>query len=320
MKAGRRLILPLALAATLALCGLAYVSLATKEVTLAADGREVTLKTKARSVADLLRAQRIDLGPQDRVDPPPETPLAGGMRVEVRRAVPVNLAVDGEVKSVLVAAGTVREALVAVGVALGEKDLVYPAADEALRPGMDIRVVRVREEVKEVEVSLPYDTRRILDGELLVGQQKVVQEGRPGKARQRWLLTYHDGQEVSRVMQDSQVLEAPVERVVRVGTQNQVSRGGQVIRFSRVVDAVATAYSYSTGSVTATGAPARYGVVAVDPAVIPLGTRLYIDGYGYATALDVGSHIRGNRIDVFLESEEAARRWGVRRVRVYVLD
>lgn len=320
MKEGQQLPVPLVLAVSLVLCSLLLIPLSAKEVTLAVDGQEVSLKTRAQTVADLLRMQKIELGPQDKVLPALDTSLVSGMRVEITRAVPVNLTVDGETKKLFVAAKTVEEALKEAGIALGEKDLVYPGPQEALYPGMDIRVVRVWQELREVEVTLPYNTYRLYDAEMLVGQQKVVQEGRPGKARQRWLLTYHDGQEVDRVMQDSQVLEAPVDRVVRVGMLNQVSRGGQVIRFSRALDMVATAYSYGTGSVTATGVPVRRGVVAVDPAVIPLGTRLYIDGYGYATALDVGSRIRGNRIDVFLESEEAARRWGVRRVRVYVLE
>ena len=61
-------------------------------------------------------------------------------------------------------------------------------------------------------------------------------------------------------------------------------------------------------------------MVAVDPQVIPLGTRLYVEGYGYARALDVGPAITGNKIDVFLETAEEARRWGVRRVKVFVLE
>ena len=61
-------------------------------------------------------------------------------------------------------------------------------------------------------------------------------------------------------------------------------------------------------------------MIAVDPRVIPLGTRLYVDGYGYGRALDVGGAIKGNRIDVFLPSEAECRRWGVRTVKVYILE
>ena len=61
-------------------------------------------------------------------------------------------------------------------------------------------------------------------------------------------------------------------------------------------------------------------MVAVDPSFIPLRSRLYVDGYGYATALDVGGSIKGNRIDLFFESYEEAINWGIRRVRVYKIE
>jgi 3D (Asp-Asp-Asp) domain-containing protein len=60
--------------------------------------------------------------------------------------------------------------------------------------------------------------------------------------------------------------------------------------------------------------------VAVDPKVISFGTKLYIDGYGYAEAADKGRDIKGNRVDVFLETASDARRWGVRRVNMYILE
>lgn len=84
----------------------------------------------------------------------------------------------------------------------------------------------------------------------------------------------------------------------------------------------ATGYSSSdpgvTG-VTSTGRVLRRGIVAVDPYVIPLGTRLYIMGYGEGLAADVGSAITGNRIDLAFNSRREALDWGRRRVTVYIL-
>ena len=62
------------------------------------------------------------------------------------------------------------------------------------------------------------------------------------------------------------------------------------------------------------------GVVAVDPRVIPLRTRLYVEGYGPALAADVGAAIKGNRIDVFFETVDEALRYGRRQVNVYILE
>jgi 3D (Asp-Asp-Asp) domain-containing protein len=71
---------------------------------------------------------------------------------------------------------------------------------------------------------------------------------------------------------------------------------------------------------TAIGMRAGRGVVAVDPRIIPLGTRLYVEGYGYAIAGDVGGAIKGYRIDLGHNTYGEARQVGRRRVRVYVLD
>ena len=85
----------------------------------------------------------------------------------------------------------------------------------------------------------------------------------------------------------------------------------------------ATAYLPSDGGgsgITATGIAAARGVVAVDPNVIPLGSRVYIPGYGVAIAADTGGAIRGERIDLCMESYGEAMNFGRRYVEVYVLD
>lgn len=81
----------------------------------------------------------------------------------------------------------------------------------------------------------------------------------------------------------------------------------------------ATAYSH-TGARTFTGTWPSRGTIAVDPLVIPLGTKLWVEGYGYGTAEDTGGLIKGNRIDVFLESEGECWEWGRQHVRVRVYE
>ena len=81
-----------------------------------------------------------------------------------------------------------------------------------------------------------------------------------------------------------------------------------------------TAYDEGNGSRTYRGSPVHKGIAAVDPTVIPLGTRLYIPGYGYAIADDIGGAIKGNRIDLAFESRRQALDFGIQRVTVYVID
>ena len=81
-----------------------------------------------------------------------------------------------------------------------------------------------------------------------------------------------------------------------------------------VVDAVA----YHLPGRTASGLPVGVGVIAVDPRVIPLGTRVFVPGYGAAVAADVGSAVKGNIIDLWMPSTAAARAWGRRTVTITV--
>lgn len=89
---------------------------------------------------------------------------------------------------------------------------------------------------------------------------------------------------------------------------------------ARSIQVVSTAYDASAGNTTATGLKVSRGTVAVDPRVIPLGSHLYVEGYGEAIACDTGGAIKGRRIDVWFRSRGEALRWGRRTVRVYILQ
>jgi 3D (Asp-Asp-Asp) domain-containing protein len=80
------------------------------------------------------------------------------------------------------------------------------------------------------------------------------------------------------------------------------------------------AYAYALRGTTATGIRVAPGVIAVDPRVIPLGTRLYVPGYGEGIAADTGGDIKGNTIDVWMSSAQAASDWGIKRITITVYD
>ena len=85
----------------------------------------------------------------------------------------------------------------------------------------------------------------------------------------------------------------------------------------------ATAYSPfdpGVGTYTARGNVVRRGIIAVDPSFIPLGTRVYIPGYGEAVADDTGGAIRGNRIDIAFDTYDEALSFGRQHIEIYILD
>jgi 3D (Asp-Asp-Asp) domain-containing protein len=123
------------------------------------------------------------------------------------------------------------------------------------------------------------------------------------------------------------VLQRPMPGIIVAAPPRNVAEAMAVTGVHRLVAVyamVATAYTAGSAQAvptgrTATGMPARYGVVAVDPRVIPLGSRLYIQGYGTAIAADTGGAIRGNRIDLCMDSYRSAIDFGRQPVKVYVL-
>ena len=292
---------------------------ANKSVLLAIDGQEVKVRTFARTVGGFLQTQELALNEKDEVSPAPDTPVKSGMVVTVNHAVPVNVAVDGQNRSLYTRARRVGDLLDEYGIAVGPVDEVAPGREAPVSAGMAVQVVRVKTEPAFVEAPVPYQITKQYTTVLPNGATRVAREGIAGTERQTWQVTYRDGQETGRELVEREVVAEPVAQVLMVGSGWTISRGGDDIRYAEAKDMVATAYTY-TGYNTASGVAPYYGVVAVDSSVIPLGSRLYVDGYGYATALDRGGAIRGNRIDLFFESLDEAIRWGVRRVRVYRLD
>jgi Uncharacterized protein conserved in bacteria len=296
----------------------AAYSIANKTVVLQVDGKASQVKTLCGTVDDLIKAQKVTLKKGDEVIPPLEAKLKENMKVVVNHALHATLIADGKTSKFISCRSTVGDALKEQGVNLSGKDIVYPSTDQRLKEGTKIRVVRVSVKEMAEEATIYPGVVRETDPNLASGLMRVVKAGKNGIEKRIWQVTYHDGQEFGRLLASSSVSRSAVDRVVAVGTATQVSRSGMNIRFKRALDVVASAYTY-TGHNTSSGTPPGFGTVAVDPGVIPLGSKLYIEGYGYATALDRGGSIVGNRVDVFMNSYSQARLWGIRRVRVYVL-
>ncbi|MCC6445011.1 MAG: G5 domain-containing protein [Armatimonadetes bacterium] len=179
--------------------------------------------------------------------------------------------------------------------------------------------------VTETE-TVSHGMKLLTSPKLRQGLSIVKQEGRKGIRKHVYRVVFRDGKEVSRTRTRTQWAVRPADRIIMVGAQkNLPSRG--FFSGRKVLDMIATGYDpgpkscgpRATGR-TALGLRAGYGVVAVDPRYIPLGTRLYIEGYGYAVAADVGGKIKGNRIDLGHDTYRKAFGVGVRKVKVHILD
>jgi len=291
-------------------------------VKLTVDGQVIMGRSTGKTVAEVLNdfsdRYGLQLKNSDEVNVDRQAAVTANMEIAVQRAVTVHLVADGKTLDTEMAPRTVAEALTKLGLSVGAKDKVSLPMDHKLAADDRIQVVRVTERIETVRTELPYQIVAQPADFPLGLPDRVVSRGSNGLQEQTVKLTFEDGKEVDREILRQQVVRPPVNQVVSRGAQTSISRGGKQITFKRAYQMRATAYS-DPGATTATGADVHYGVVAVDPRVIPLGSRLYVDGYGEATALDTGGAIKGNRIDLYMESEEDASAWGVRNVIVYVL-
>lgn len=310
----------LALATAIGTLAAAHLPVA---VVLQVGDRVVAVRTHAGTVGELLREAGVAVGPHDRLAPAPARQVRNGMLITVRRARPVVLRVGGKRRLVMTAAGTVTEFLHETRVEVRPGDRVYPAPEKALRPGATVRVVRIETRVVSKAESLPYARITSPDPVLPRGMIHVVSAGRPGLRVRRVAVTTADGVVVARKVVDAVTLRPPQDLIIRVGTRRLIASRGEFAG-KEFIYMEATGYAPWHGrgvdGTTSTGMKAGYGVVAVDPQLIPLRSVLYIEGYGRAIAGDVGSAIKGRRIDLGFNTAREAYRFGRRPVRVYILS
>lgn len=311
--------------------------LSAKDVTITIDDeiREVT--TYSKTVKDLLEEEKIALSEDDYINVPLDTKLENNMNIIIKIAKSYTLTVGKDKLQVKSIYDTVEDILKENNVELGERDYTKPALHETVEPGDEIQVVKVEEVLDEVEEAIPYQKLVKQNDNMDIGQEKVTQKGQDGLKIIKIRKIYENGELVSEAVVGEEVVKEPVPQIIERGTKRVLVSSRGKFRYKKVLTMIATAYdlSYeSTGKrpgdkyygITASGTKVRPGVVAVDPRVIPLGTKLYVqslDGskdYGLCVAEDTGSAIKGNRIDLFFNSREEVMRFGRRKVKVYILE
>ncbi len=276
--------------------------------------------TVARTVAQAPADAGIILELPDEVIPPVQACLIQGMAVVVRRAVPVTLVVEGQATLQESAAATGGDLLGRRGAVLHVDDEVVPGLDTPVTAGMGVRVVRIEHRLVTEQQETEVQTSPTLAAPR--GMRRISGLRRVGTKERLYRITVADGTVVSKTLVGERLVRSPLDRVVRVGTVAQMAT--DPLTGGAHLNMLATAYSpfccHGVDDITSMGMKAGYGVVAVDPSVIPLGSRLYVEGYGYAVAGDVGGSIKGLRIDLGFNTKREALRYGVRRTRVYVIE
>ncbi len=294
-------------------------------VYVSVDGQVRSYTSAQPTVAEVLREGKIPVGSGDRVTPALTSRVWAGTQITVVRAVPLTITVLGSRRQVQLAAATVGEALALVNVELGPGDHVSPGLAKAIAPRMEIAVERWDTRMRIERLRVPFVDEMVRDADLFKGRQVVRSDGRPGLRERTIRVEYMNGRPASFVAVSETILTPPVPRVIAIGAKPVLALHGPFAG-KEIMTLEATAYypgpnnfGGGVGPTTAIGLLARRGVVAVDPSVIKLGTRVHVEGYGDAVAGDTGGAILGNRIDLCFDTYEQAMQFGRRNVTVYIL-
>jgi len=262
--------------------------------------------------------------------------------------------------------GTVDDVLQSLDITLSNNDILSCTLDTDTYDGMVIEITRVLLETQEYDEPIPFQTSVLEDSSLAPGEEVVLREGVNGTIHYVAQIIYENGEEVKRTVLSQQMVAAPQESIILRGVDRSVMEQGfdhvddyiisndwysyeppteeealevseqkfvpgTNLRYDEAVLFEATAYTcnsyeYVGNGITFTGTQARVGAIAVDPKVIPLGTKMYIasaDGeyiYGYCVAEDTGGLIKGNLVDLYYDTHDECIQFGRRDIIIYFLS
>lgn len=305
------------------------------------DGTQETkvIKTHTKNVEQVLEDHGYSMNEADSINVPIETEIESDMDIVIKRGREITIRTSDGDTNACVTSPDAKQALQEAGYDVNDADEIYT-------DGNVVELVKV-ENVTDVQTeSIPFDVEYVDDDTLPKGETKVSQEGKEGVKEITHNVTFKNGIETDREVVGEDVTEQPENKVVLRGTKSTTvtAQGTQQIStndsgntingrsYSKKIKMTATAYSTHPSenggyTVSAMGNSLGYGIVAVDPNVVPLGSKVYVtsaDGswtYGVASAEDTGGAIKGNKIDLCYEgSVSEVNKFGRRECVVYILD
>ncbi len=264
--------------------------------------------------------------------------LSGGYTLANKK---ITLVVKGMETEISTLKSNVEEVLAEQNIKYDKDDIISLPLDKKISDGDKIEVIEVTEKTIKENKEIPFEVNIVEDKNILKGETKVEVEGQPGNNELLYKITYHNGKQVEKKFIEEVVLTEPVDKVIKKGTKVELqvaSSRGESIRANSTsysnnssksnssssnsnrkhISVVATAYTGN--SITSTGINPKWGTIAVDPSVIPYGTKVYIPQFDKIfIAEDCGSAIKGNKIDIYMNDEEAVKNWGRKRIDIYIV-
>lgn len=242
----------------------------------------------------------------------------------------VNVTYDKTVASFKTIEKPVLQILQDNNIVLNEFDEVIPSKETILKEATDITIKRITKTTEKIKSPVKFKKTIESTSKLNLGETKVITSGVDGEKLDTLEITFTDGKETNRKVIGSEIIKHPVNEVTLKGTQGVIdTKTGESLKYKKSLVVEASAYSTEgwKSKHTASGTLARVGAIAVDPKVIPLGSKLYVTSpngkswvYGHAVAEDTGGAIKGNKIDLFFNTQKECINFGRQKAIVYILD
>lgn len=332
----------------------AVYSAGAKEITVTEinefQGTSHSVKVKMRSgnVSDALEQTGCSVGETDKINKPIHAEIEDKDDIVVKRGKQITIKSEAGEQVVNITTANKEDALVEAGY-LPNEFAEINTNGETLADSDTIEVVSLGTQNETTESETAFTTEYVEDDSLPRGETRVVSEGQNGIKAVTSKVTYKNGEEISREVIGEDIVTPVKNRVIAKGTADvkaatakssstakstSASTGGSSIngmQYTKKITMTATAYTTSPSenggySVSAMGNPLRHGIVAIDPSIVPLGSKVYVEAadgswsYGVASAEDTGGAIKGNRIDLCFEmSPSKASNFGRQSCNVYIL-
>lgn len=269
--------------------------------------------------------------------------------IEILYTYPVFITQGDKTTEISFTGGTVGDALKIAGITVDEYDFVEPSVDTEIEKTIYIDYTDISYVDGSYTEAIPYSTKTVYSSSVLKGETSL-KAGTNGVKEVSFTEKFVNGVSVEKTVTGSNILSEPVNAVKTIGTKDvvkavktsadvksisvlspssaiELDANGNPVKYKSKMTVRATAYTY-TGNNCSTGVAPKPGYIAVNPKVIPYGTKLYIKSpngsiiYGYAVAADTGGFIKRfpTGIDLFMSSKSACTNFGVRNMEVYILE
>ncbi|MBE6730773.1 MAG: DUF348 domain-containing protein [Ruminococcaceae bacterium] len=309
------------------------------------NGTEYEISSENDTVAAALKEANINYDDNDGFSPDLSEKLYPGMEISYVKGYKIKVSNGSFTAETSTFATTVEEFLKEREITLDSDDRLSPSKIAKITDGTEIIITRVYSRNETFKESTPYETEYETSIDLYRGGTKVKTPGEEGIDEVSYTCIYENGELVSKTEISRKTLKEPVTEVILEGSKGNyqeeveaavlgntgsgdnffIDHNGNKVYYKRQLYGEATAY-YIPGGITSVGLPVARGVVAVDPKVIPYGSKLYITSgsycYGYAIAGDTGGAMLSGRVltDLYMESLDECYEFGRRNMTVYIIE